>query len=341
MHEGTRRVALGPRPEAGGLVAAFELREEPVRGGTLAGLSDPDSGSHQRQELLAVGCPHHGRADGAVRARRQVDPRTVDVEHLPQRDHRDAIPIAVREIDEHVRVVPTVITEEHPPQVRHPIRQVFDPSELPRPTATEHPPRREAPARRQQRAGRVAITFEQGRDRLGQHDREGRQVEHRRAVQIGRQGADETGHGQRRTAIPETRGAEGAKPRQLTPRRPQPEHAVHVEDHAVGVAGGHREPPPYRGEPPWVWRTRRFSQRPLVPGIGRSGVPQRPTSQQICADHAERPPVRHHPRRASRSGLRRLQRIRPGAHAGTRRRPSGAGSDARPPRSRQQPRSWG
>src|SRR6185312_11476693 len=135
---------------------------------------------------------------------------------------------------------------------------------------------------------------------------------HRRAVQIGRQGADETGHGQRRTSIPETRGAEGAKPRHLTPRRRQPEHAVHVEDHAVGVAGGHREPPPYRGEPPWAWRTRRFSQRPLVP-IRSPTASDEPA---ICADHAERPPVRHHPWRASRSGYLAA------ARAGSRQQPT-------------------
>ena len=69
----------------------------------------------------------------------QIDLRAIDVEHLPQRDHRNAIRVAVREIDEHLRVVPPVIPEEHPPHVRHPVRQLFDPSELPRPAAPERP----------------------------------------------------------------------------------------------------------------------------------------------------------------------------------------------------------
>ena len=65
VHQRADRVALGPRPEAGGPVAALELREEPVRDRTLTGLPDPESRSHQRQELLAVRCPDHGRTDGA------------------------------------------------------------------------------------------------------------------------------------------------------------------------------------------------------------------------------------------------------------------------------------
>ena len=268
--------------------------------------------------------------------------RAIDVEHLPQRDHRNAVPAAAREVDEHLRVVPPVIPEEHPPHVRHPVREMFDPGELARPAAPEQPIAarscgQSSPAcptdSRHVRAGLV----------IGRPAPSGRPSRRTPA----RYPDQPTGHGQD-GAWPASNddredsscaGPEAAPSRR--PQRPQPEHTVHIEDHAMGIAGGHREPPPYRGEPPWVWRTRRFSQRPLVPGIGLSGVPQRPTSQQICADHAERPPVRHHPRRASRSGLRRLQRIRPGAHAGTRRRPSGAGSDARPPRSRQQPRSWG
>jgi hypothetical protein len=89
---------------------------------------------------------------------RQIDPRTVDVDHLPQRDRRNTVPAAVREIDEHLRVVCPVIADEHPPHVRHPVGQTFDPGELARPAAPDHPSQREAPARCQQRARRIAIT---------------------------------------------------------------------------------------------------------------------------------------------------------------------------------------
>ena len=74
VHQRADGVALGPCPEAGSRIAALELGEEPVRDRTLPGLPDPESGSHQRQELLAVRRPDHGRAAG-TRARRQIDLR--------------------------------------------------------------------------------------------------------------------------------------------------------------------------------------------------------------------------------------------------------------------------
>ena len=239
VHQRADRVALGPRPEAGGPVAAFELRQEPVRDRTLPGLPDPESRSHQRQQLFAVRCPDHGRADGAPGPGRQIDLRTVYVDHLPQRDHRDTIPPAVREIDEHLRVMPPVVAEEHPPHVRHPIRQAFHPGQLACPAAPDHPLRREAPARRHQRARRIAVTYEQVRDRPRQHDRKNGHVEHRRIVQIGRKSADQTGHGQHRTAISKAGRAQGPEPSQKTTQRPHPQHTVHIEDHTMGVPARH------------------------------------------------------------------------------------------------------
>ena len=174
VHQRADRVALGPRPEAGRPIAALELREEPVPDRALPGLPDPESRSHQRQELLAVRCPDHCRTDGTPARRGQIDLRAIDVEHLPQPDHRNTVRAAVREIDEHLRVVPPIIPEEHPPHVRHPVREMFDPGKLARPAAPDDPSRREAAARRQQRARRITVTFEQARDRPSQHASERR-----------------------------------------------------------------------------------------------------------------------------------------------------------------------
>ena len=60
VHQRADGVALGPCTETGGRIAPLELGEEPVRDRAGPGLSDPESGAHQREELLAVRCPDHG-----------------------------------------------------------------------------------------------------------------------------------------------------------------------------------------------------------------------------------------------------------------------------------------
>ena len=174
---------------------------------------------------------------------REIDLRAIDVEHLPQPDHRNTLRAAAREIGEHLRVVPPIIPEEHPPHRRHPVRKLFDSGKLARPAAPDDPSGHEAAARRHQRARRVTITSEKTRHRPSQHLRKGGQVDHPRAAQIRREGADKTGHGQHRTTIAKTGRAQRPKPPQHSTQRPPPEHSIHIENHAMGIAARHHQTP--------------------------------------------------------------------------------------------------
>ncbi len=280
VHQRADRVALGPRPEAGRAIAALELREEPVPDRALTRLPDPESRSHQRQELLAVRRPDHRRTDASPDRSRQIDLRAIHVEHLPQPDHRNTVRAAVREIDEHPRVVPPIIPEEHPPHGRHPVREMFDSGKLARPTAPDDPSRREAAARRHQRPRRITVTSQQARDRPSQHLRKGGQVDHRRAAQIRRDGADKPGHGQHRTTIAKTGRAQRPKPPQQTTQRPPPEHTIHIENHAMGIAARHRQTPAVTRSTFDVWRRARAPAGGRVTPLTPRRRPQPPSRPQ-------------------------------------------------------------
>jgi hypothetical protein len=211
VHQRANGVALGPRAEAGGSVAALELGEEPVRDGALTRLSEAEGRSHQREELLGVRRPDHCRTDGVRGPGGRCDSRPVDVVHLAQRDHRDPARVVVREIEEHLRVVLSVVPDEHPSHVRRLLGELLEAGQLAPPASSEEPPGDEAVAGRQERARRIAVSREQIRDRPAHEYREVGHVVHRRVVQIGRERPDEAGHGQHRTSISKSGRAQGPK----------------------------------------------------------------------------------------------------------------------------------
>jgi hypothetical protein len=164
---------------------------------------------------------------------RHVDLGPVDVEHLPQRDHRDPAPVAARDVDEHPRVVSAVVAHENPAQLGRALGETLDRRRLAHPAAPDDPARGKAPSGGEQRARGVSVVDQQPGDRARQPDRQPGEVEHRRTTQVRRHRPDEPRHGQDRSAIAEAHRAQRPHPAQLPAQRSQPEYAVDVEEQAV------------------------------------------------------------------------------------------------------------
>ena len=116
VHPGMDDVALGPRPKPWRGSRARRRRGTSPR-------AIPPAAAPAPAPLVPAGAapPRWGgdqrRAQPAVRAIRHVDLRAVHVEHLPSRDQGNPVPVAKRGIDEHLGVVPPVVTDEHPSQL--------------------------------------------------------------------------------------------------------------------------------------------------------------------------------------------------------------------------------
>ena len=241
VHQRADRVALGPRPEAGRPIATLELREEPVPDRALTGLPDPEGRSHQRQELLAVRCPDRRRTDTP-----RAGEGSSTVERSTSNTCRNPI-TATRSGRRHAKSTNTCGScPPSSPRSTHRTSGIRSARCSIPASLRARCPRRPIAARSCGQSSPACPTDNRrvpssARDRPSQHLREGRQVDHRRATQISREGADKAGHGQHRTTIAKTGRAQRPKPAQQTTQRPPPEHTIHIENHAMGIAARHHQ----------------------------------------------------------------------------------------------------
>jgi hypothetical protein len=165
VHERAGGVALGPRPQAGGVVAALGRAEQPIPRTAGAGQLQPDGRPQPRQELHTVGRPND-RDPVDQLGTRQPAPDHIRVERLPHPDGGHPVRHPAGQVDEQLRVVPAVVTDEHPPDLRRGVEQALERGALGRP-ADDKPPRDQARRPRQHRPRRVAVPREQVADGPG------------------------------------------------------------------------------------------------------------------------------------------------------------------------------
>ena len=250
MHEGADGVAGGPCAQPSGVVAPLVGGEEPVVDRSLPWLLlQPQARLQSRQHLLAVRRPHHRDVGHGQRLLGGVG----TLEHLTQRDGRHQPGTAAGETGEQRRVVPGIVTDEHPAHVRMALGQPGERGTLAGQARADEPARHQRPPARQHLAGRVAVPTQQTRDPTSQTFRKGGEVEHRSIGRGPGQRTQQVRHAQQRPAVTRAAGDQCLQPAQLPARGCDAQEPVDVVGHT---------------------QRRGAARRGLLAGVGRAREPR-------------------------------------------------------------------